>query len=253
MTEDRTAEIQQLLDTIAQEKDVTIIHAIESGSRAWGFPSADSDYDIRFIYHHPQSWYLSPFEKKDTINLAISDDLDAGGWDIGKCMRLLYKGNAPLYEWLCSPVVYRQQLDKYTLLKDLAVEAFNPAVAFYHYMSLAKKKLLGGKTKHHAKSYLYALRALLCANWVADKGSIPSVDALPLIKRYMADSDLHTALLQLIADKATQKEKDKTPLPQVLLDFADRLYESLRANEPKAKRLRETEKYDRVMREIIGT
>jgi hypothetical protein len=105
--QDRTPEIQQLLGTIERDNEVTIIHAIESGSRAWGFPSIDSDYDIRFIYYHPPSWYLSAFEKKDTIDLAINDELDAGGWDIGKCMRLLHKGNMPIYEWLYSPVIYR--------------------------------------------------------------------------------------------------------------------------------------------------
>ena len=47
------------LRQIGQEENVTLLHAVESGSRAWGFPSPDSDYDVRFIYYRPLSFYLS--------------------------------------------------------------------------------------------------------------------------------------------------------------------------------------------------
>lgn len=248
---DRRAEIQELLNSIEREHDVSIIHAIESGSRAWGFPSADSDFDIRFIYVHPEPWYLSAFDKKDTIDLAIDDELDAAGWDLGKCMRLLNKGNAPLCEWIFSPVIYQQKMDKFEVFRDLATEAFNPKPAFYHYMSLAKKKLLDEKTKANTKYYLYALRALLCAKWIAEESQIPAVDVLPLIDRYMSESEINQAISQLIENKKYQTEKENVLIPEVLLDFANTLYADLRDRKLKGSSFLSIARYDRVMREII--
>jgi hypothetical protein len=137
-------------------------------------------------------------------------------------------------------------------LCELANEAFNPAMAYHHYLSLAKKKLLDDLTQSHAKSYLYALRALLCAQWIIDTSTIPSVDALPLIERYMAEPELNQTINQLIADKATDAEKDAKPLAKILLDFANSRYEALRLKEPAPHRLTDTEKYDRVIREMLG-
>ena len=72
------------LERIEKENDVKILFAVESGSRAWGFPSKDSDYDVRFVYMHPVEWYLSIHDKRDVIEYPISDDLDISGWDIKK-------------------------------------------------------------------------------------------------------------------------------------------------------------------------
>ena len=104
---------------------------------------------------------------------------------------------------------------------------------------------------NNAKSFLYALRALLCAKWIVEEMTIPSVDALPLIKRYMDKPELSKAIGLLIENKASQKEKDKDPLPQILLDFGNNLYDLLRASEPKAQRLMDLERYDEVMGKII--
>lgn len=248
---DRRAEIQELLNSIERKHDVSIIHAIESGSRAWGFPSADSDFDIRFIYVHPESWYLSAFDKKDTIDLAIDDELDAAGWDLGKCMRLLNKGNAPLCEWIFSPVIYQQKMEKFELFRELATEAFNPKPAFYHYMSLAKKKLLDEKTKANTKYYLYALRALLCAKWIAEESQIPPVDVLPLIDRYMSASEVNQTIFQLIENKKGQTEKENVLIPEVLLDFANKLYADLLDRKLKGSSSLSIDRYDQVMSEII--
>lgn len=248
---EREPEIQQLLDTIEEETQVTIIHAIESGSRAWGFPSKDSDFDIRFIYHHPKDWYLSPFDKKDTIDLTISDELDTGGWDVGKCLRLLYKGNVPLYEWLNSPVVYRTNQQKAEILRSIANKAFNPKVAFYHYMSLAKKKLLDPKTETHPKSYLYALRALLCAMYIAEEIAIPSVDISPLVELYLKPDSLKFELASMIREKADLTEKDSYLINKILIEFAKDLYETLSNKEIEASRLLDKNEYDQTLRSIL--
>lgn len=74
--------------------------AVESGSRAWGFPSPDSDYDIRFIHIHPRDWYLSLQPGRDVIERPIIDNIDLNGWDLRKALGLLLKSNAVVSEWL---------------------------------------------------------------------------------------------------------------------------------------------------------
>ena len=155
--------INDFIETIEKQHAIKVILAVESGSRAWGFPSQDSDYDIRLIYHHPMQWYVSPFTKKDVIENVFLDDLDLTGWDVAKALALMHKSNASLCEWLHSPVVYRDDAAKSSLLRQLSVDSFNPKPIFYHYLSLSKKKLLSGGAQKNAKSFLYALRALLCS------------------------------------------------------------------------------------------
>src|SRR5262249_47181029 len=100
------AKIDSQLESIAREHGVTIPFAIESGSRAWGFPSPDSDYDCRFIYVRSLEDYLSLFPPRDVIETPLDGDLDVNGWDLAKAIRLLLKGNAVVIEWLTSPIVY---------------------------------------------------------------------------------------------------------------------------------------------------
>ena len=52
--------IMKKLDEIEKTEEVRILLAVESGSRAWGFASTDSDYDVRFIYFRPEDEYSTP-------------------------------------------------------------------------------------------------------------------------------------------------------------------------------------------------
>ena len=253
----RQNQILELLQELERENDITIIHAIESGSRAWGFPSSDSDYDIRFIYHHPQAWYISAFEKKDHIELEISDDLDAGGWDIGKMLRLMQKGNAAAFEWLYSPVVYRSNVQKTQLLKDLGAEIFNPAPVFYHYCSLAKKKLSDTATQTNAKYFLYALRALLCAKFVADKTVIDKATAPPvnfhvLVEEYLP-ANMQTQLNDVLTIKAQGGEKDTFEIPKELWMFANGLYQMLSSHKVTGDKCKDLEVFDEVFRKVVAS
>lgn len=65
--------IKQYLTDLEHEKGIRILLACETGSRAWGFPSPDSDFDVRFIYMHDKEWYLSLTEKKDTIEFFLDN------------------------------------------------------------------------------------------------------------------------------------------------------------------------------------
>ena len=247
----RQRQILELLTELERANNITIIHAVESGSRAWGFPSSDSDYDIRFIYHHPQAWYISAFEQKDHIELEISDELDAGGWDIGKTLRLLHKGNAAAFEWLHSPVVYRSDTQKTTLLKNLGADVFNPAPVFHHYRSLAKKKLTDTATRTNAKYFLYALRALLCAKWVAETTTAPPVNFANLVDVYLP-VNLQAELADVLKVKALGGEKDTFEIRNGLWIFADTLYQALSLEAVAGDKCEELERFNLVFREIVG-
>ena len=101
-------EIGARLAAVEQEHNVTILLAIESGSRAWGFPSPASDFDVRFVYVNPLEFYLSINPGRDVIELPIDGVFDIGGWDLQKALRLLIKPNPVIMEWIRSPITYRR-------------------------------------------------------------------------------------------------------------------------------------------------
>lgn len=247
----RQAQILQLLSDIEVEHNITIFHAVESGSRAWGFPSLDSDYDIRFIYHHPQAWYITAFEKKDHIDIAIEDALDAGGWELGKCMRLMYKGNAVLQEWLNSPVVYRSDPEKHQQLRRLAADIFNPVAAFYHYCSQVKKRLADDKTRVNSKAFLYGFRSLLCAKWIVDESTAPPVLFQDLVQKYAGPGEIKD-LNYVLDRKAGGAEKDKGPIPESLWRYVELTYKHLENEEISAPKTANIEKFDSVLRTIVA-
>src|SRR3954464_409900 len=123
---------------IEEQYEVKICLAVESGSRAWGFPSKDSDYDVRFIYVHKKNWYLSIDQKRDVIELPINDLLDINGWELSKALRLFRKSNPPLMEWLHSGIVYYQAFSLVDQLRALQNQVFLPQSALYHYLNMAK-------------------------------------------------------------------------------------------------------------------
>ncbi len=113
--------VEARLAALEREHEVRVLYAVESGSRAWGFPSPDSDFDIRFIYAHEPEWYLSVLEGRDVLETPLDDlGLDVSGWDLRKTLRLFLKSNPALYEWLVSPIVYRDMCGLARELRDLA-------------------------------------------------------------------------------------------------------------------------------------
>ncbi len=135
------AEIQSEISRIAEENNIRILFACESGSRGWGFASPDSDYDVRFIFLHPTSWYLSVLPQDDGMDFFVDKELDINGWDIRKVLRLLIKSNATTFEWLQSPIVYQTNEDFKASLWSLAQHFFQPKATIHHYLGLVKNAL----------------------------------------------------------------------------------------------------------------
>lgn len=157
------------LNELSRVHDINILYACESGSRAWGFPSPDSDYDVRFIYVHKPDWYLSLSEGKDTINLPVDEhELDITGWELRKTLRLLKKSNASPLEWIQSPIAYREVDGFRERFSELAADFFSPVAVAHHYhsMSLKYTEACVGKAEVKLKSYFYALRTTLAVSWI---------------------------------------------------------------------------------------
>ncbi len=250
LADGKIQDIRLLLEDLERRYKITIIHAVESGSRAWGFPSRDSDYDIRFIYAHPWHHYLTAFEKKDQMQLASYGDLDGAGWDIAKCLRLLYRGNAALYEWLGSPIVYHTR-PEIQHLREHARQIFNPAPAFYHYLSLAKKKLLDERVERHPKTFLYGLRSLLCAAWIVDKSEPAPVWFPDLVQRYLPQ-DLQAALGALLEEKYKSAEQDAVGVEPELLQWAKDLFRQQETIEVRGTHYGDITPYDQVLHRVLG-
>jgi len=221
-------EIAAHLSQMEKEHDVVILKAIESGSRAWGFPSPDSDYDVRFIYAHPKDWYLQLSDERDVIELPISDELDISGWDLRKALNLANKGNAVIQEWMISPIVY-QQSDSHAQLLALVSKAFNATSVYHHYRSMAKKAShdIEQTEQKKLKRFFYFARATLSALWVVKNQTMPSIVFSELIDELIGDLSMREQIKALISQKALESEKSVLEVPVPIYSEITGIYESL--------------------------
>jgi len=204
---ERLRAIDAALDGIAAE--VRILLAIESGSRAWGFPSPDSDYDVRLVYARPLPWYISVEQRRDVIEQPMRDDLDIGGWDIRKALALLCKGNPVLIEWLASPTVYRGDAGAMERLRGFAAQVDHRRAARHHYfyaMRRAYGDCIAGRDQVRLKKYFYALRPAAALAWMQQNrdGLLPM--ELPAL---LAGIDLSPSLRSLIDDLRLRKAETR--------------------------------------------
>jgi uncharacterized protein len=223
------SQITEKLSAIAQKKGVRILYACETGSRAWGFPSPDSDYDVRFIYMDERDWYLSLGQKKDTIEI-MDGDWDITGWDLRKCLQLLKKSNAPLIERFQSPIEYYAEPDFKPQFKKLIEDYYSPTAVFFHHYSLANKfwEELKGQQEFKLKSFFYLIRSLLSCNWIIkDKTVLPM--HIEGLMQY-AEERYKNQLWDLIALKAGVGEKYLHRKDEGLNAWIQHLFEYVEAN-----------------------
>lgn len=217
------AEIQKEITRIEQEQDVKIWYAVESGSRAWGFPSKDSDYDVRFIYTHPQEWYLSVFDQRDVIEYPIDDVLDINGWDLRKALQLLQKSNPSLIEWLYSPIVYKASNALEVEMRELVVQHISLKHLVYHYLSMAKGNFREYLQKENVKlkKYFYVLRPVLACMYIEKYQKNPPI----LFQDLLTENDLPAPVLQeiqaLLDKKLASEELDLAPKNGTLNQFIE--------------------------------
>lgn len=215
------------LTQIERAHGVRILYACESGSRAWGFASPDSDHDVRFIYAHDTAWYLSVNleSRSDVIEKSVGD-LDLAGWDIRKALCLFHKSNPPLMEWLNSPIIYSETSPAITQLRSWATGFYSVRNASYHYFHMARgnfnKYLEKSEGDVWTKKYFYVLRPLLCVDWLQRYGAMPPVlfdDLRPLLPE-----SLQATVDDLLRQKRAGAEMRQGPRLPALHDYlAERL------------------------------
>lgn len=227
------AQIRVRLDEVRREHGVAIPLAIESGSRAWGFPSPDSDYDCRFIFVRPADHYLSPWPKRDVIETPLDEVFDVNGWDLAKALRLLLNGNAVVIEWLMSPIFYtRDDLFAEGLL-DLARNVVDRGRVMFHYLHLGERQrrtYFGDQKNVKSKKIFYALRPAAVLRWMRlhPHEAIAPMNFLALMEGCDPPRDVLDLTRILLAEKAKASEMGSAPLEPVLAAFIDSEFELAR-------------------------
>lgn len=204
--------VRMKIKEIEAKENIRVLHVIESGSRAWGLASPDSDYDVRFIYVRDRNFYLSLRENKDFIDWELNEVLDINGWDIKKVLQHFHKSNATLFEWSNSPVVYYTTDEWKKLYDEVAGKYFACKSSMYHYYGTANKNyheyLMEDLVKY--KKYFYVLRPILACKWIEEKKCPP-----PLLFDELFDSvleeDMKPVIADLLAKKVQMSESDKAP------------------------------------------
>ena len=220
---DTAARIVRELDRIEAAHEVAILFAIESGSRAWGFHSPDSDFDVRFVYAHRLDWYLSVRPGRDVIEEPITDSLDISGWDVRKALALACKFNPVLPEWLRSPVVYRWNEDLARPLQRFVGLRPGPVAARRHYLGLARRQFLGdieGRDSVRLKKYFYSIRPAVALRWLRLRPDDPLPMDLPTLRAGEAlEPPVPQAIDDLLQLKARALELGTGPRVPCLDDF----------------------------------
>lgn len=230
-------EIKRRLAALEQAEDAVILLCVESGSRAWGFESSDSDYDVRFIYiRRPESYLSIDLEsQRDVIERPIVDEIDLSGWDIRKALKLFRKSNPPLLEWLQSPLIYVERHSFAAKLRGLLADFYSPRNCFHHYFHMARgnvREYLRGETVWR-KKYFYVLRPLLALRWLElGLGPVP-MEFAKLVEPTVEDAALRQAIDALVTAKRAGVEMDEGPRIPIISDFIAReivRFESLAAH-----------------------
>ncbi len=219
--------IGEELRRIEDEYDVKILLAVESGSRAWGFASPDSDYDVRFIYVHKPQWYFSIGKQPDTIEYMSGDRLlDFSGWELRKTLQLLSKTNPNLSDWLLTDKIYLCDDEFLHIIRNEQSKFYNPIHAMYHFFNIAKRHDEGYLRRNGCmlKKFLYFLRGLLACEYIEQHQQHPPVDFRELVESTISDRNIKSAINSLLELKTKSKEHDSVIVKEALQNFAYGLY-----------------------------
>jgi len=220
----------------SEEHGVRILLAVESGSRAWGFESPNSDYDARFIYAHPREWYLSVGleEQRDVIEYEIVDDIDLNGWDVRKALRLFWKSNPAFVEWIQSPILYGQHGCFADRVRAILPEIYSCEHGVHHYRSMAKTNYRGYLKADLVplKKYFYVLRPLLSVRWLERYGHAAPLEFEKLLHLIADERELVASIQELLARKRHAPELGLAPPVPVINHFVESELERLEGFKP---------------------
>lgn len=223
MDPDVVAAIDARLAGVAADHGVTVPWAIESGSRAWGFPSPDSDYDCRFVFVRPRADYLSPWRPRDVIETPFDPVLDVNGWDLVKAVQLAVRGNAVVGEWLRSPIVYGGDPAFAAALTDLLRVSGDRAATARHYLHVGRNQWDPTRTAEgqpvRLKKVLYATRSVLALRWLELHDGVPPMQLDELLAETDPPPAVREVLADVVARKAVTRELGEAPVPAPLAAY----------------------------------
>ncbi len=251
---DRLSAILAALRAEEEARGIRILYAAESGSRAWGFASPDSDWDVRALYVHPLDWYLLIEDKpRDTFGAMHPGDIDLSAWELRKALRLFAKSNLPLFEWLGSPLVYLDRGGFGDRLRTLIPNFFDPRGAAWHHLSMQRSALedLAPDGTIRIKKLCYALRSALSVRWIVGRATMPPVPFPDLFAASDIDFSAHEAIDTVLAAKRDASERDRTPLPPVLAILFEKNEHLVSIAEFPAREQADVDELDEFFRSIV--
>lgn len=229
--------ILEVLKQIENEYEVKIVYACESGSRAWGFPSMNSDYDVRFIYVHKKEWYLSIDQRRDVLevpkhdklSIPIDELLDLNGWELTKALRLFRKSNPPLLEWLHSNLIYYKKYTAISKMQELESHIFSPVSGIHHYLKMAKGNYRDYLIREEVKikRYFNIFRPLLAAKWIEKHKEFPPNGFNQLIEDILPTGDIRNIIDDLIKQKMAGEVLARKPRTEIINPFLENEIEHL--------------------------
>ncbi len=216
--------IRSRLSAFERAHDLRVLFAVESGSRAWGFASPDSDFDVRAVFVRPLDRYLTVAQPPEDYT-TLDGDFDLGAWDLRKFLRLLRKSNATPAEWLQSPIRYAGEEDAFAKLFSLAKANFQPRATLNHYRGLARQSWGAFDAEGHGplKKFFYVLRPLLAARWIAEGRTVPPMAFEPL-RVMLVDADVSQAVDELVLRKREVAEGHVERIPALLREYVSETF-----------------------------
>lgn len=211
--------IQHALRAVEAEHSVRVLFACESGSRAWGFASPDSDWDVRFVHVHDLDWYLRIFPGDETITRMLPGDLDLSGWELRKALGLFAKSNVAFLEHLGSDIHYVDEIGLSVRLRALIPQFFDPLATGHHYLMLAKRihhEHLTGETVS-IKKLFYVLRPLAALRWIQQRGTMPPTLFRAVLEGIELPQTQREWIAALEEQKARTREKEAVPVDPAIL------------------------------------
>jgi uncharacterized protein len=216
-------EIIRRVHAAEAEHRVKVLLAVESGSRAWGFESPNSDFDARFIYVHERDWYFSIDDRRDVIEYPIVDDIDLNGWELRKALRLFRSSNPTFVEWIQSPIVYLEHGPFATTCRSLLPAIYSRLRGIHHYRSMAKTNFRGYLRENLVplKKYFYVLRPLLAVRWLEAYGRPAPVEFRKLVHLIDDQPALVQDVHELLERKRTAPEMGLAPRVATIHSFIE--------------------------------
>lgn len=224
MQEMKTIILSHLRD-IEQENDVKVLLAVATGSRAWGWDSPSSDWDVRFIYVHKPEWYFKIEPQRDVIEKVTGDNVDLAGWELRKALYLLKRSNPSLLEWLNSSSVICLDEEFGRRIHEIEKDYFNPVKSMYHYNGMYNKyneRYFGGDG-FPIKGFIYYLRGVLSCKWIETKLSLPPTRISDLLDATVEDQRIRSMIDDVIKIKKGLLKSDKQVVDDSLVNYARHL------------------------------